>query len=67
MIERCGFKGMRVGDAGVHERHALVLVNHGHACGSEIVALARQIRDAVETRFGIRLEAEPMMVGAAQL
>ena len=67
MIERCGFKGMRVGDAGVHERHALVLVNHGHACGSEIVALARQIRDAVEKRFGIRLEAEPMVVGAAQL
>jgi UDP-N-acetylmuramate dehydrogenase len=67
MIERCGFKGMRVGDAGVHERHALVLVNHGHARGSDILALARQIRGAVETRFGIRLEAEPMVVGAAQL
>ncbi len=67
MIERCGFKGIRVGDAGVHERHALVLVNHGHARGSDILALARQIRGAVETRFGIRLEAEPMVVAAAQL
>jgi UDP-N-acetylmuramate dehydrogenase len=67
MIERCGFKGMRVGDAGVHARHALVLVNHGHARGSEILALASRIRDAVATRFGIRLEAEPMVVGAPQL
>jgi len=67
MIERCGFKGMRVGDAGVHARHALVLVNHGQARGSEILALARQIRDAVEMRFGIRLEAEPVVVGAPQL
>ncbi len=67
MIERCGFKGMRVGDAGVHARHALVLVNHGHARGNEILALASRIRDAVATRFGIRLEAEPMVVGAPQL
>jgi len=67
MIERCGFKGMRVGDAGVHARHALVLVNHGHARGSEILALAGQIRDAVEARFGVRLEAEPMVVGARRL
>jgi len=67
MIERCGFKGMRVGDAGVHDRHALVLVNHGHARGSEILALAGRIQDAVATRFGIRLEAEPVVVGAPQL
>jgi UDP-N-acetylmuramate dehydrogenase len=67
MIERCGFKGMRVGDAGVHARHALVLVNHGQARGSDILALAMQIRGAVEARFGIWLEAEPMVVGAARL
>ncbi len=67
MIERCGFKGMRIGDAGVHARHALVLVNHGHARGSDILALAMQIRSAVEIRFGILLEAEPVVVGAARL
>jgi len=67
MIERCGFKGLRVGDAGVHARHALVLVNHGHALGSEVLALASRIQEAVDQRFGIRLEAEPMVVGAPQL
>lgn len=62
MIERCGWKGKREGDAGVHASHALVLVNHGKATGAEIVALADRIRDSVWQAYGVRLEPEPMIV-----
>ncbi|MCL4747172.1 MAG: UDP-N-acetylmuramate dehydrogenase [Burkholderiaceae bacterium] len=62
MIDRCGLKGAREGDAGVHDRHALVLVNHGSARGCDIWALAMRVRDAVHQRFGIVLEPEPTIV-----
>ena len=62
LIERCGWKGHRDGDAGVHERHALVLVNHGHASGAQILALAMRIRESVRQRFGIELETEPVVL-----
>ncbi len=67
MIEQCGWKGYRDGDAGVHSQHALVLVNHGQASGAELLGLARRIQDSVEQRFGVRLEAEPVVVPAATL
>jgi UDP-N-acetylmuramate dehydrogenase len=67
MIERCGWKGYRDGDAGVHAAHALVLVNHGQASGGALLALARRIRDSVGARFGVELEPEPIVVGPAQL
>lgn len=62
MIEHCGWKGFREGDAGVSERHALVLVNHGHASGREILALADKVSESVFETFGIRLETEPRIV-----
>lgn len=62
LIDRCGWKGYRDGDAGVHERHALVLVNHGHAGGAQILALAERIRESVRQRFGVELEREPVVV-----
>lgn len=62
LIEFCGFKGSRQGDAGVSENHALVLVNHGCATGSEILALANSIQTAVFEEFGISLETEPELV-----
>jgi len=62
LIETCGFKGLREGDAGVSERHALVLVNHGRASGAELWALAERVRAGVRDRFGIELEAEPLVV-----
>lgn len=62
LIEFCGFKGSRVGDAGVSEQHALVLVNHGHATGDEIRSLARAIQSAVLGEFGVELEIEPQLV-----
>ena len=62
MIERCGWKGKRESDAGVHASHALVLVNHGHASGGQILALAALIRVSVMDTFGVELEVEPTVV-----
>lgn len=64
MIERCGFKGRRQGDAGVSDKHALVLVNHGNASGRQILVLAGTIAEAVRQHFGVRLETEPTVIGA---
>lgn len=62
LIDRCGWKGRRIGDAGVSSVQALVLVNYGHASGKDILALARAIEEDVFARFGIRLEPEPVFV-----
>ena len=64
LIDACGWKGHRDGDAGVSPQHALVLVNHGHATGAELLALARRIAASVRERFGVDLEPEPRIVGA---
>jgi UDP-N-acetylmuramate dehydrogenase len=64
LIEHCGWKGHRDGDAGVSDQHALVLVNHGRASGAQILALARRIADTVQQRFGLALEPEPRIIGA---
>jgi UDP-N-acetylmuramate dehydrogenase len=64
MIEACGSKGFREGDAGIAEQHALVLVNHGQATGAELLALARRVAASVRERFGVALEPEPRIIGA---
>tara|TARA_R110002153_G_scaffold44225_4_gene124683 strand:+ start:9588 stop:10604 length:1017 start_codon:yes stop_codon:yes gene_type:complete len=58
LIEQCGYKGKRFGDAGVHKNQALVLVNYGDASGAEIIDLAENIIDSVLKRFGIVISPE---------
>jgi UDP-N-acetylmuramate dehydrogenase len=62
LIEACGLKGLREGDAGVSSQHALVLVNHGRATGAQIWALALRVRQAVQSSFGVTLEPEPVVI-----
>jgi len=62
LIEACGFKGLRDGDAGIAAQHALVLVNHGNASGAQLWAFAERVRAAVRDRFGVELEPEPVVI-----
>lgn len=65
LIERAGIsKGLRRGAVGVSSRHALALVHHGGGTTAELLALAREIRDAVHARFGVTLQPEPVLLGA---
>jgi UDP-N-acetylmuramate dehydrogenase len=62
LIEQCGWKGYRIGDAGVHAHQALVLVNYGKATGNQILSLANEMQASVKEKFGIVLEMEVNMI-----
>jgi UDP-N-acetylmuramate dehydrogenase len=66
LIERAGIrKGQRRGPVGISSRHALALVHHGGGQTADLLALAREVRDAVAARFGVRLVPEPVLLGAS--
>src|SRR3989344_4187257 len=62
LIEECGWKGKRFGDAGVYKNHALVLVNHGSATGIEIKELAEKISASVFDKFELKLVYEVNLI-----
>lgn len=62
LIDQCGWKGHRQGDAGVSDKHALVLVNYANAKGADLWSVAEDIMSSVEDKFGVRLEPEPRVL-----
>lgn len=62
LIEQCGWKGKRLGNVGMHDRQALVLVNYGGASGPELLAHARMVMQSVMDTFGVELEMEVNIV-----
>lgn len=62
LIEKSGWKGKSLGDAGVHKKQALVLVNYGNASGTKILELAIKIQKSVKERYGVSLETEVTVI-----
>ncbi len=62
LIEKAGWKGRRIGDAGVYDKQALVLVNYGTATPQEIVSVCQQVIDDVKKHFGVTLAPEVNML-----
>jgi len=62
LIDQCGWKGRKLGKAGVYDKHALVLVNHGGATGAELWDVAEAVIQSVHENFAITLEPEPRVI-----
>lgn len=62
MIEACGLKGLRFGDAAISAQHALVVVNHGAATARDVLALQARIETQIRNAFGVQLEREPVLI-----
>ena len=62
LIEKTGFKGRRIENVGISEKHALVLVNYGNGTAKELIDFAGTVKEAVKAKFGVKLEAEVELV-----
>lgn len=62
LIEQCGWKGKRVGNVGVYDKQALVIVNYGGASGREIMSFADEVCESVKKKFGVLLNREVNIV-----
>jgi UDP-N-acetylmuramate dehydrogenase len=62
LIEQCGWKGKRLGNVGVFDKQALVLYNIGGCTGKEVVNLAMAIEADVESKFGVKIECEAIII-----
>jgi UDP-N-acetylmuramate dehydrogenase len=68
LIDQCGFKGVQMGNVGVHDKQALVLTHRGGGNASELLKLAEQIQRKVKEIFGVELVVEPIIInGSARL
>jgi UDP-N-acetylmuramate dehydrogenase len=67
LIESCGFKGKQLGNTGTAPNQALVIVNHGKARGKEIIDFAKKVQQAVQDKFGIKLQPEVNIVNSSKL
>ncbi|MFC4701540.1 UDP-N-acetylmuramate dehydrogenase [Glaciecola siphonariae] len=65
LIDQLGFKGQKRGDIACHENQALVLVNHGQGTGEQLLSLAREIRQQVQSQFNISLDNEVRLVAGS--
>lgn len=63
LIDDCGLRGLRIGDAQVSEKHAGFIINRGHATASDILALMHEVTHRVEEATGIHLEPEVRILG----
>ena len=64
LLDECGCRGLRMGDAVVFAKHANIIVNAGHASAADVLALAAEMKSRVRERFGVTLEEEVMFLGA---
>lgn len=62
LIEQAGWKGKNIGQAGMYAKQALILVNHGGATGADLLAVAQAVQHAVQLKFRVHLEIEPVIV-----
>jgi len=63
LIDQAGWKGYRNARVGIHNRQALVLINHSQGTGEDVLALAEDVRQSVREKFGVELEVEPGIIG----
>ncbi|MEE0142520.1 MAG: UDP-N-acetylenolpyruvoylglucosamine reductase, partial [Coprococcus sp.] len=63
LIQDCGLKGFRVGDAMVSEKHSGFVINVGHATAADVMTLIRHVQQEVDRQFCVRIEPEVRMIG----